>query len=88
MLRTAIALTLVTAASLGAQSRKPSQDDTLTVRLIRGIALPATDSAAILTLTNQLAFHRTCANCHEEVAKNRQDVKAPGPQKCTRCHMR
>lgn len=44
------------------------------------------DSAAILTLTNQLAFHRNCANCHEEVAKHRQDVKAPGPQKCTQCH--
>ena len=44
------------------------------------------DSAAIMTLTNQLAFHRNCANCHEEVAKHRQDVKAPGPQKCTQCH--
>ena len=44
------------------------------------------DSAAIMTLTNQLAFHRNCANCHEEVAKHRQNVKAPGPQKCTQCH--
>ncbi len=46
------------------------------------------DSAAIMNLTNQLAFHRNCANCHEEVAKHRQNVKAPGPQKCTQCHKR
>lgn len=46
------------------------------------------DSAAMLNLTNQLAFHRNCANCHEEVAKNRQDTKAPQPQKCKACHMK
>ena len=46
------------------------------------------DSAAIMNLTNQLAFHRNCANCPEEVAKHRQNVKAPGPQKCTQCHKR
>jgi hypothetical protein len=46
------------------------------------------DSAAILNLTNQLAFHRNCANCHEEVAKNRQNVKAPTSQQCTKCHKR
>jgi len=45
-------------------------------------------SDTTLTLTNQLAFHRNCATCHAEVAKARPDTKAPGPQKCTRCHMK
>ena len=43
-------------------------------------------SAAILTMTNQLAFHRTCAGCHDAVLKTRPDAKAPGQQKCATCH--
>ena len=43
-------------------------------------------SAATLTLTNQLAFHRNCASCHDEVMKQRPDAKAPATQKCLLCH--
>jgi hypothetical protein len=43
-------------------------------------------SAAMITLTNQQAFHRNCAACHDEVAKHRPDVKAPTTQKCMACH--
>lgn len=48
--------------------------------------IKAPDNIAFITLTNQLAFHRNCANCHAEVAKNRKDVKAPMPQQCSKCH--
>lgn len=50
--------------------------------------IKASDSAAIVTLTNQLAFHRNCANCHADVLKNRKDIKGPTPQQCTKCHMK
>lgn len=50
--------------------------------------IKASDSAAIVTLTNQLAFHRNCANCHAEVLKNRKDIKGPTPQQCTKCHVK
>src|SRR5687768_8727006 len=43
-------------------------------------------SAAIITLTNQLAFHRNCASCHDEVAKQRPDAKAPKTAQCMVCH--
>jgi cytochrome c553 len=43
-------------------------------------------STATLVLTNQLAFHRNCAGCHDEVMKNRPDAKAPGTTKCVGCH--
>jgi hypothetical protein len=43
-------------------------------------------SAALITLTNQQAFHRNCASCHDEVAKTRPDVKAPKTQQCMACH--
>jgi cytochrome c553 len=43
-------------------------------------------SAATLTLTNQLAFHRNCASCHDEVVKQRPDAKAPRTMQCTACH--
>jgi cytochrome c553 len=43
-------------------------------------------SAATVTLTNQLAFHRNCAACHDEVLKNRPDAKAPTTTKCMGCH--
>ena len=45
-------------------------------------------SAAIITLTNQQAFHRNCAACHDEVAKTRPDVKAPKTVQCAACHKR
>jgi hypothetical protein len=41
---------------------------------------------ALLTLTNQHAFHRNCAGCHEQVVKLRPTVKAPGTMKCLSCH--
>ena len=43
-------------------------------------------SAATLTLTNQLAFHRNCASCHDEVVKHRPDAKAPKTTQCMVCH--
>jgi hypothetical protein len=45
-------------------------------------------STAIITLTNQQAFHRTCGGCHDEAMKLRQNIKAPPTQKCTACHKR
>lgn len=53
--------------------------------------LPATPqikdegSTAMITVTNQQAFHRNCAGCHEQAAKERQ-VKAPKRLQCTVCH--
>jgi len=43
-------------------------------------------SAAMITLTNQQAFHRNCAKCHDEVLKSRPDSKAPTTMKCAGCH--
>ena len=43
-------------------------------------------STATITLTNQQAFHRNCAGCHDEVVKHRTDVKPPTSLKCTGCH--
>ena len=43
-------------------------------------------STAVVTLTNQQAFHRNCAGCHDEVVKHRKDVKPPTSLKCTGCH--
>ena len=43
---------------------------------------------AMISLTNQQAFHRNCAGCHDEVAKNRTDVTPPTTKKCTTCHKR
>ncbi|HZT59529.1 MAG TPA: cytochrome c3 family protein [Pyrinomonadaceae bacterium] len=45
-------------------------------------------STAIITLTNQQAFHRECARCHDEVLKSRPDAKAPASLKCAGCHKR
>jgi hypothetical protein len=44
------------------------------------------NSTAVITLTNQQAFHRTCAGCHDQVVKTRADTKAPASTKCTACH--
>jgi cytochrome c553 len=43
-------------------------------------------STAIITLTNQQAFHRNCAGCHDEVVKHRKDVNPPTSMKCAGCH--
>src|SRR5687767_8991712 len=43
-------------------------------------------SAATVTLTNQLAFHRNCASCHDEIMKQRPTAKAPRTTQCTVCH--
>jgi class III cytochrome C family protein len=44
------------------------------------------NSTAIITLTNQQAFHRACAGCHDQVVKARPDAKSPTTNKCTACH--
>ena len=44
------------------------------------------NSTAMITLTNQQAFHRACAGCHDQVVKFRPDAKSPTTQKCTACH--
>ena len=45
------------------------------------------NSTALITLTNQQAFHRVCAGCHDQVMKTRKDVSnAPISTKCTACH--
>lgn len=43
-------------------------------------------SAALITMTNQQAFHRTCAGCHTEAKKTRPELKAPATTQCTLCH--
>ena len=43
-------------------------------------------STAMISLTNQQAFHRNCAGCHTEVAKDRPTMKAPKTTQCTMCH--
>ena len=42
----------------------------------------------LVTLTNQQAFHRNCAGCHDEIVKTRKDVNPPTSKKCTACHKR
>lgn len=42
----------------------------------------------LVTLTNQQAFHRNCAGCHDEIVKTRKDVNPPTSKKCTTCHKR
>jgi hypothetical protein len=44
------------------------------------------NSTAMIRLTNQQAFHRMCAGCHDQALKTRQNVKAPASNKCTSCH--
>jgi len=39
-----------------------------------------------VVLTNQQAFHRKCAGCHDDVMKTRADIHAPKSQQCTMCH--
>jgi cytochrome c553 len=40
----------------------------------------------LVTLTNQQAYHRNCAGCHDEIAKTRKDVNPPTSKKCVACH--
>lgn len=43
-------------------------------------------STAVVVLTNQQAFHRNCAGCHDQVVKSRKDANPPTSMKCTGCH--
>ncbi len=45
-------------------------------------------SADVTVMTNQQAFHRNCAGCHDEVAKARPtlDPLPPTSKKCLQCH--
>ena len=43
-------------------------------------------STAMISLTNQQAFHRNCAGCHTEVKKTTPALKAPTTMQCTMCH--
>lgn len=43
-------------------------------------------STAVITLTNQQAFHRNCAGCHTEAKKTQPAMKGPTALQCTMCH--
>lgn len=43
-------------------------------------------SAAIISVNNQNAFHRTCAGCHAEVKKTVPTTKGPIQTQCMMCH--
>jgi len=43
-------------------------------------------TTALITLTNQQAFHRACTGCHAEVKKMNLATKAPTQLQCTMCH--
>ena len=45
-------------------------------------------STAMISLTNQQAFHRNCAGCHTEAKKEKPAMKAPTTMQCTVCHKR
>lgn len=45
-------------------------------------------SPALITLTNQSAFHRACDGCHIEVLKTRPEAKVPKATQCISCHKR
>lgn len=45
-------------------------------------------STTMTTLTNQLAFHRTCDACHFSVSMNRPESKVPNATVCSSCHKR
>jgi cytochrome c553 len=42
----------------------------------------------LITLTNQQAFHRNCAGCHDEIVKTSKELAPPTSKKCTACHKR
>ncbi|MEP7147534.1 MAG: cytochrome c3 family protein [Acidobacteriota bacterium] len=43
-------------------------------------------STAMITLTNQQAYHRNCAGCHTEAKKVKPAMKGPTTMQCTVCH--
>jgi len=43
-------------------------------------------SAALITMTNMQAFHRTCVGCHTEVRKTTPAAKGPIQTQCLLCH--
>ncbi len=43
-------------------------------------------STAAVSMTNQQAFHRTCAGCHTEVKKTVTASKGPTTTQCMMCH--
>ena len=45
-------------------------------------------STAMISLTNQQAFHRNCAGCHTEAVKQNKALKGPTTMQCTVCHKR
>ncbi len=45
----------------------------------------AEGSTGQVVLNNQQAFHRNCAGCHDQIAKNRTTT-APTSKKCVACH--
>ena len=45
-------------------------------------------STAMISLTNQQAFHRNCAGCHTEAVKQNKALKGPTTMQCTLCHKR
>ena len=44
------------------------------------------DRGEAVIMTNQQAFHRNCASCHDQVLKVRPTATAPGTMKCMMCH--
>lgn len=40
----------------------------------------------LVTLTNQQAFHRNCAGCHDEIVKTSKELNPPTSRKCVSCH--
>ncbi len=54
-------------------------------------AIPVVKQAGgttLLTLTNQMAFHKACDVCHFEVKAQRPEAKVPSPTQCASCHKR
>lgn len=45
-------------------------------------------SSALITLTNQQAFHRNCDGCHIEVREQNPNSIAPKATSCNTCHKR
>ena len=45
-------------------------------------------STAIINLTNQQAFHRTCDGCHFKVSNDNPASKVPTATSCMSCHKR
>jgi cytochrome c553 len=43
-------------------------------------------STAMIELTNQQAFHRSCTGCHGEIKKTNLASKGPTATQCTMCH--